>query len=356
MIALFEDILIVDGYSRSLIIDFTRKKSLFIPRLWSRIIKKYNKKRNYDEIEDAINRKPLLSSLMNFLHKNELIWDMEIELIDKFPCLEFVYEKPQFIDMIVVFISETNLYDVKLFFKKEPYAYIRTVQLICYENKAADLIDLIINIPYPTRIFLHYNKEFFDIDNFYNKIPKKYLDNIVLSELNNCRSTNYRDLVLKNKTGDAFVSNFYQVCSAFNNNSFLNRTLFVSPNSYVYPNYDFNSNAKYALVEINDGKVKIEHLLNNNDFIELWKLSKNDIEVCKDCEFRFICIDCRIPEKMNKHWRYRDFCTYNPYICRWQEEEEYISTLSCGHYSESGKFIPNKTFIRDYNHRIWDDL
>lgn len=55
-------------------------------------------------------------------------------------------------------------------------------------------------------------------------------------------------------------------------------------------------------------------------FRKYWDISKEKIHVCKDCEFRFICSDCRAyiedPEDMySKPLK----CGYNPYTGEWSE-------------------------------------
>jgi len=55
-------------------------------------------------------------------------------------------------------------------------------------------------------------------------------------------------------------------------------------------------------------------------FKDLWLINKDKIHVCKDCEFRYICTDCRAyienPEDIySKPLK----CGYNPYTAEWEE-------------------------------------
>jgi SPASM domain peptide maturase of grasp-with-spasm system len=61
-------------------------------------------------------------------------------------------------------------------------------------------------------------------------------------------------------------------------------------------------------------------------FKDLWSIRKDDIDVCKDCEFRYMCTDCRafIKDPDNIYSQPAK-CTYNPYIAKWQGEEGYVS-------------------------------
>jgi MoaA/NifB/PqqE/SkfB family radical SAM enzyme len=39
--------------------------------------------------------------------------------------------------------------------------------------------------------------------------------------------------------------------------------------------------------------VSLHSAVARRDFRELWEINKDQIEVCKDCEFCYVCIDCR---------------------------------------------------------------
>lgn len=58
----------------------------------------------------------------------------------------------------------------------------------------------------------------------------------------------------------------------------------------------------------------------NNDFKKLWVINKSTINVCQDCEFRFVCTDCRAfledpSDILSKPLK----CGYNPYNGTWDD-------------------------------------
>ncbi|WP_392389175.1 SPASM domain-containing protein, partial [Elizabethkingia miricola] len=76
------------------------------------------------------------------------------------------------------------------------------------------------------------------------------------------------------------------------------------------------------------GNVKtssLEDALKHSEFREYWNLSKDHIEICKDCEFRYICTDCRaFTELSHQNDKGLDYskplkCGYNPYRGEWEE-------------------------------------
>lgn len=65
---------------------------------------------------------------------------------------------------------------------------------------------------------------------------------------------------------------------------------------------------------------EVRQLSQNRHFTELWHITKDRIEVCKDCEFRYICTDCRcfIIDESNIYSKPKN-CKYNPYSTEWEE-------------------------------------
>lgn len=79
-----------------------------------------------------------------------------------------------------------------------------------------------------------------------------------------------------------------------------------------------NSKKKFG----NISNTNYSELLNTNEFTKLWKTTKDSVSVCKDCEYRYICRDCRAftetsndKKKLSKPLK----CGYNPYNGEWSE-------------------------------------
>ena len=57
-----------------------------------------------------------------------------------------------------------------------------------------------------------------------------------------------------------------------------------------------------------------------------WYIRKDNIDVCQNCEYRYICTDCRAFIKdPNNIFSHPLKCTYNPYIAKWKDEDGWIS-------------------------------
>jgi len=64
----------------------------------------------------------------------------------------------------------------------------------------------------------------------------------------------------------------------------------------------------------------LEEVVNDSDFQKYWTIKKEEIHVCKDCEFRHVCTDCRAYiEDPNDLYSKPLKCGYNPYTAEWTE-------------------------------------
>lgn len=71
------------------------------------------------------------------------------------------------------------------------------------------------------------------------------------------------------------------------------------------------------------GKKSINEVMQNNIKI----FNKDKITVCKECEYRYACSDCR-PDNFSENDKDKPWnCTYNPYTGEWINEEIFINKL-----------------------------
>lgn len=79
-------------------------------------------------------------------------------------------------------------------------------------------------------------------------------------------------------------------------------------------------------------------------------IKKDNIEVCKDCEFRNICTDCRaFTDSKSRPNARPSGCDYNPYIAKWSHEEGYVPLADCGIVSTENEFSINHKKILEIN-------
>lgn len=65
-------------------------------------------------------------------------------------------------------------------------------------------------------------------------------------------------------------------------------------------------------------EITLLEVLLKEKFKELWSITKDQILVCKDCEFRYICHDCRAYTQNEEKYSKPLKCKYNPYEATWE--------------------------------------
>jgi SPASM domain peptide maturase of grasp-with-spasm system len=68
----------------------------------------------------------------------------------------------------------------------------------------------------------------------------------------------------------------------------------------------------------NAREVSLHSAVAQRDFAALWEINKDQIEVCRDCEFRYICTDCRAYlSRPDDLYSKPAKCGYDPYTAQW---------------------------------------
>ena len=117
---------------------------------------------------------------------------------------------------------------------------------------------------------------------------------------------------------DYFVLNQLMYAESQQNNTCLNRKISIDKDGYI---------RNCPSMPQNFGNIKdttLSDALNHPDFKKYWNVTKDMIEVCKDCEFRHICTDCRAYTERTHFEEDIDLskplkCGYNPYTNEWAE-------------------------------------
>ncbi len=79
----------------------------------------------------------------------------------------------------------------------------------------------------------------------------------------------------------------------------------------------------------NARETSLHGALAHRDFAALWSINKDQIDVCKDCEFRYVCVDCRayIQDERDLYSK-PSKCAYDPYTAEWRSSAEQPAALA----------------------------
>ncbi|NVO10317.1 MAG: grasp-with-spasm system SPASM domain peptide maturase [Bacteroidales bacterium] len=362
---LFANCIPVRGYTRAIICDLTRKTIDFIPiQLFNILIESKKNK-----IKDIVQRykgdeKEIMSEYFDFLLENEYIYLCDKDTLKKFPPLSKSWQSPNHISSLIIEYSENfcipeiirnieeyGKLEIQIrFFTKTP---INTILKLLSELSNRRICSLELIIPFSNeiqdktleKICLDY--QFISKFIFYNT-PKEnikdhstpsiiYTHQNILSE-SHCGfiSPHYFNISI-----DSFTESLYY-------NNCLNQKLCINKDGEI--KNCLNMDRSYGSIH----KANLEKIIFSKEFNLYNKIKKDSIDVCKECEFRYICSDCRTFIKYPENiYSQPAKCTYNPYIAKWEDEEGYVSVEECGTYSKNKGFVVDVKKVEALNLELW---
>jgi len=321
----------VKGFKRSIICDLQRNSFKFIPNdLYSILLKTRT-----TPIEEIISEYDFvdhetINDYFEFLIDNEFgFWTDSPE---KFPPMALTYDSPGLINNSIIDFDHQSNHPVEEIITELEYLGCKDVQLRFFDTYSVDKLDSILRLFEGTRI------KSIDV---YIKYPNEHLEELLsITELCNRINTlvihsgpeskvisqgfqNMGKVLMTTQIIDSeshcgiispihFSINLEAFTEAVNHNSCLNKKISIDKNGEI-------RNCPSMLNSYgNIAHMSLTSTLENPDFHDIFNVTKDNVLECKDCEFRYICTDCRAylkdtTDKLSKPAK----CTYNPYEGVW---------------------------------------
>lgn len=329
--------LITKGYSRSLISDVQWQRIRFIPNLLVEVLSLSKthtiseiKKHYNHELDDGID--VYISSLI----KNE--WGIVTSSTNFFPTLSLEWDYPSLISNAIIDIKDTVPHYFNKFIQELNNFRCEALQiriLSSIEHNSLYFMCEILNniqilyveIILPFEEYLT-SKSFIEKITTFPIIRKIHIYGSPYSKNINVKSTEFHTLtILTYSTDNVDITSCGKISEAFlspnleiftesqKHNTCLNRKISIDVNGEIK---NCPSMVKsYGNIKDTTLKEAIEKV----GFKDVWYIHKDQIEVCKDCEFRHICTDCRAYiQDPNNIYSKPAKCSYDPYTATWGEE------------------------------------
>ena len=117
-----------------------------------------------------------------------------------------------------------------------------------------------------------------------------------------------------------FINNMPFFIESQHYNTCLNRKVCIDEDGYIKNCLSMDKH--YGNIK----DVDLKEVVSSKEFQKLWHIKKDEIKVCKDCEFRHMCMDCRAYIKdPDDIYSQPAKCNYNPYIAKWKGQDGYIT-------------------------------
>lgn len=336
---LFANCIPVKGYSRSIIYDLQRNEFHFIPNSLFEILEKFDGE-SIERIKEEYNQEynEVIDEYFDFLENKEIGFNTQKP--DLFPPLNLKWENPSLITNAILCFNKLDLYDYKSVVNQLEELGCKAIQLRFFKELSLKELDNFLSVFMDKRvsdieIILPFHISF-------NKKDLQYLFNnnvrltrvlvfgspeekkIVIEENVGLITTFIRPILLDNNFCGVinplgFTTNVKFFSEAVNHNTCLNKKISVDENGLI-------KNCPSMINNFGDINNKpLKEVAQSNEFQRIWNVKKDDVEICKDCEFRYMCLDCRAyledDEKDLKPLK----CGYNPYISKWSTQQGYIS-------------------------------
>lgn len=333
---LFSNIFITKGAGRILISDLQRNVSELYPLEFYDMIEALNKK-SVEETLEMYDKdsQTIIYEYLEILLENEYGFITEGDWDKNFPPMSYHYHEPNRINNLFIEMSDISL----LKRIRSSVENLEIKHLVIYSSKTFTLQELIdidhiftstvlsgieIISPFHKEVDQLFMEELsHNTARFYNLIfysctrkPFKTKNNLKFGfhfvkedlQLSSCGKVDIK----------YFNTNLPKVLEAINHNSCLHKKMGI----------DKDGNIKNCpLMPEHFGniqKISLEEALDQPRFKRYWNITKDNIEGCKDCEFRYICTDCRAYTENYENSRNTDIskplkCGYNPYTNEWLE-------------------------------------
>ena len=331
----------IKGFSRSTIYDLPRKEYYLIPNSLYDIISKYNKKPIENIYIENSKYNGVINEYFQFLKEKETFFLSTKEESKLFPKINLQWDFPAKISNSIIEIDEENQNELQktvnqlinigcyyfqifsksiyslgfweTFLESIKFSPIKLIDIFTAYYTGIDFVQLkkLINKHKRLKLFFIFNSK---EDGFAEKNEDGY-GNIYHSKQSieltkNCGLINH----------NYFNVNIQLFTESQHYNTCLNRKICIDKNGEI---------KNCPAMSRSFGNIKdttLEEAINKPGFKDLWGIRKDDIDVCKDCEFRYMCTDCRAFIKdPNNIYSQPAKCPYNPYIAKWEGEDGYIT-------------------------------
>jgi len=256
----------------------------------------------------------------------------------------------------MLFLTELQCFNFAIIFEKKNDIYL-------FEKNIKEIISLNFNSIELHIIDTEYNFEFVDKINILANEhlflhPVLYTNNqkivqYIYSKQNNrilCESVcNFYSYDI---SYDSFFCNIMFFTESQHYNTYYHKKIFISKDGLI--SNMLNSSKNFGNINQIYNKCELIEIIALQDFQLLWYASKEKISICKDCEFRHLCIDRRIPlKRKNDSWYFTTECNYNPYICKWKNEHGYLPLNDCGIICNEHGFSIDKSKLKKVLKNLW---
>jgi len=333
-LVLYQCCKVVKGPTRSIVCDIQRDQYFLIPNELYDLLIRFNKK-PIEEIYSHYGEEysSEIKSYLNFLTSEEIAFYCDEASVHNFPKIDEKWESPLQITNMIVDFSLSSDYDIQALILEIDAIGVASLNLRIFNGlKFIDLESILDSLSKSRVKSLYLMLKYDSTENQekYCALMDKYviIDGFLVfgySKDHNKITKNGKKVLFSKEVfhdetccGVINSKNFCLSLESFNEsqtyNSCLNRKLSIDKEG----NVKNCPSLKKSFGNLSD--TKLRDVLNHPELKNYWNINKDKIHVCKDCEFRYICTDCRAYVEDPKDIYSKPLkCGYNPYDGKWSD-------------------------------------
>ncbi|WP_420574992.1 grasp-with-spasm system SPASM domain peptide maturase [Kordia sp.] len=331
---LFSSCIPVKGASRSTIYDLQRGKIKFIPNSLYDVLDRFDGESKEVAISTlGTEHKEVISEYYDFLIENEFgFWCDDPDL---FPKMDLTYYTPSMITNGIIDSNSSSNHNFKNVFQQLEKLGCKHIELRFFDEVSISFLENILeysskSIINSITLIIKYTEELTQSE--LQELAKNHM-RVQSILLHSAPSKKQLAVIDKNSTATivthtdwidsaSHCGNIYMNDFVINQDTFLESQHF---NSCLHKKIavDVHGNIKNCpSMTTSYGNISEDSLLDclkNEEFSKVWNISKDQIEVCKDCEFRHMCTDCRAFLGSDTSLAKPKKCSYDPYKMEWSQ-------------------------------------
>lgn len=330
---LFANCRVVDGPVNSIIVDIQREEFYQIDRQTSWAVKALTGKLPDNESTKHFFSEEELEELAEKLCELDMAFWCSKDLEGNFPELNLYFDSYESINNSIIEMSEfVTLTSLKKIIPQLELLKCKHLEIRMYDDNSDELedvfklikfsdirsISLKVNVyRFPdlkrlvalTKKYLKVSLiELFSVTDVESKVESEFA--VFYKHLSKLEGSHQCGVV----ASDYFTINIESFTEAINHNSCLNKKISVDR---------FGEIKNCPSMRDSFGNIQdttLSAVLENEKFKRIFNIKKDDVEICMDCEFRYVCTDCRAYVEDSKNLYSKPLkCGYDPYTGEWSE-------------------------------------
>jgi SPASM domain peptide maturase of grasp-with-spasm system len=281
----------------------------------------------------------VIDEYFDFLYKNDYIFNVSPDEYKAFPKIDLVWMRPEIITNAIFDIGLNTISNVDFCKVSEDLDLLgcKAIQFRFFDFTEFSNLEHLSNCFAHSRVkhidfLLPYSESYESHIEYFEQLSQKYQRIQLITFYNSpiafVKNTDksYKIPIIFSKSNasshmfcgkisnDDFYPNIYLFSEAQQHNTCLNRKISIDTEGYI---------RNCPSMPEHYGNIKdmtLQEAMKHPDFKKYWFVNKDQISVCKDCEFRYICTDCRAYRENPEDLYSKPLkCGYNPYTCEWEE-------------------------------------